>query len=71
VSIERQADINEDRMFFCSELVAKAFKVIGVMRDLTKSSTKYFPGSFEPGQQVEQDMKVGAGLGPVMNILAD
>jgi hypothetical protein len=30
----QQANIQEDRQFFCSELVAKAYKVLGVMKDL-------------------------------------
>jgi hypothetical protein len=51
--------------------VAKAFKVLGVFKDLSKSSTVYYPGSFEPGGIVEQDMIQSAHLGPVFNILAD
>mmetsp|Transcript_7461 Transcript_7461/g.11644 ORF Transcript_7461/g.11644 Transcript_7461/m.11644 type:complete len:111 (-) Transcript_7461:182-514(-) len=39
VSYARQGEINQDRQFFCSELVAKAFKVIGVLRNTEKSST--------------------------------
>ena len=58
-------------MSFCSELVTKAFKVIGVMKDMEKSCTEYYPGSFEYGQKIEQDMIDTASLGPIMNVLAD
>lgn len=49
VSQSLQAHISDDRKFFCSELVAKSFKVLGLMKDLSKSSTRYYPGCFEPG----------------------
>ena len=42
-----------------------------MFKDLSKSSTVYFPGSFEPGGIVDQDMVSSASLGPVFNILAD
>ena len=67
----RQAEIKEDRQFFCSELVAKAFKVLGVLKDLQKSCTKYYPGSFEEGQQIDQDLVDGVALSPVINIVVD
>ena len=34
LSLSKQANISADRQFFCSELVAKAFKVLGVLKDL-------------------------------------
>ena len=71
MSQSKQADIHEDRQFFCSELVAKSYKVLGLMKDLTKSSTRYYPGCFEPGAQVDNDLKPGITLGPVVNVLAD
>ena len=51
--------------------MAKAFKVLGVMRDMEKSCTEYYPGSFEYGQKVEQDLIDSASLGPIMNLLVD
>ena len=42
-----------------------------MLKDLSKSSTEYYPGSFEPGGLVEQDMIEEASLGPLFNILAD
>ena len=38
--------VSSDRTFFCSELVAKAFKVLGVTQNDKKSCAKYFPGHF-------------------------
>ena len=37
--------VEEDRTFFCSELIAKAYKVLGIIED-DKASCKYYPGSF-------------------------
>ena len=38
--------INKDRTFFCSELVAKAFKELGIRKTTGKSSTKFYPKHF-------------------------
>ena len=38
--------IDEERTFFCSELVAKAFKVLGILENDTKSCSQYFPHHF-------------------------
>ena len=38
--------IAADRTFFCSELVAKAFKILGVLEDDDKSSARFFPSNF-------------------------
>ena len=38
--------INKDRTFFCSELVAKACKVLGILEDDGTSSSQFFPKAF-------------------------
>ena len=38
--------IDENRTFFCSELVAKAFKVLGILKDNDISCAKFFPSHF-------------------------
>ena len=43
--------IAQDRTFFCSELVAKAFKILGILEDDEKSSAKFFPGDFSQKRQ--------------------
>ena len=41
------ADDNDQRDFFCSELVAKTFKVLGIIEDDDISCTSYVPGHFD------------------------
>lgn len=60
--------IAEDRTFFCSELVAKAFKIIKVIEDDDISCTSYFPAHFgakhdgklklTPGTTIESEMQI-------------
>ena len=38
--------IDQDRTFFCSELVAKAFKLLGVIQDDETSCTQFYPHHF-------------------------
>ena len=38
--------IGEDRPFFCSELVAKAFKVLGVIESDSTSCSSFYPSHF-------------------------
>ena len=35
--------VEENRTFFCSELIAKAYKVMGIL-DPNTASASYFPG---------------------------
>lgn len=38
--------VEEDRTFFCSELLAKAFKILGVIEDDDTSCTQFYPHHF-------------------------
>ena len=38
--------VDENRTFFCSELVAKAFKVLGVIVDDDTACSQFLPGTF-------------------------
>lgn len=38
--------VDEARTFFCSELVAKAFKVAGVLEDDDTACSRFMPASF-------------------------
>ena len=38
--------IEEDRTFFCSELVAKSFKILGIMADDDVASSMFYPHHF-------------------------
>ena len=60
--------INEDRTFFCSELVAKAFKLLGVMENDETSCAQFYPHHFSsrgdsflklcPGTKIEAEMQI-------------
>ena len=38
--------VDETRTFFCSELVAKAFKIAGVLEDDDTACSRFMPASF-------------------------
>ena len=72
---KRQSEIEKTRTFFCSELIAKAFKVLQIMKNPEeKSCSKYFPGSFGPesfGGCIDNDLIDDVSLGPPLNVLVD
>ena len=41
-----QTFIEEGRRFFCSELIAKAYKILGVIENDSTPCSKYFPYHF-------------------------
>merc|ERR550537_1118450 len=51
--------IAADRTFFCSELVAKAYKILGILEDDNTSSAKFYPGHFSA--KYEGFLKLTAG----------
>ena len=59
----------QNRSYFCSELVAKAFKVLDVLKYREKGSNNYLPGSFEFNRSIDEDLKDEICLGPPLNIL--
>jgi len=38
--------VETNRTFFCSELLAKAFKILGIMEDDDTSCTQFYPQHF-------------------------
>ncbi|CDW89888.1 ph domain containing protein [Stylonychia lemnae] len=62
--------IDDDRTFFCSELVAKAYKVLGIMEDDGRPSNYFYPASFS-SKSTALNLTVGAHLGQEMNIAID
>ena len=58
----------EDRAFFCSELVAKAFKCLGIIEDDDTSCTQFYPGTFSakgdsflkltPGTTIDSELQI-------------
>ncbi len=65
---KKGAYIDEDRTFFCSELVAKAYKVLEIMGD-DKPSSAFYPGSFSAKGDVK--LLPHASLGPEHIISVD
>jgi len=65
--IEREL-IDKDRTFFCSELVAKAFKVLGIIEDNDIACSQVMPHHFSaigdkvlkltPGTKFEEELQV-------------
>lgn len=63
--------VEKEREYFCSELVAKAYKVLGILNHNNKSCTQYYPVCFTPGGQIDKDLASNLKLGPPMNILVN
>ena len=62
--------IDDDRTFFCSELVAKAYKVLGIMEDDGKASSSFYPSSFSSKNNSLKFVS-GCDLGSELNIVVD
>eukprot|EP01017_Pseudomicrothorax_dubius_P016306 TRINITY_DN1850_c0_g1_i10.p1 TRINITY_DN1850_c0_g1~~TRINITY_DN1850_c0_g1_i10.p1 ORF type:complete len:132 (-),score=10.03 TRINITY_DN1850_c0_g1_i10:111-506(-) len=65
MSIIAKNESFEGRTFFCSELVAAAYKRVGLL-PAEISSTQYWPGSFSTERTLP--MQMGAYLGPEIRI---
>lgn len=66
-----QIYVKDDRQFFCSELVAKSYKVLRLLKDMSKSCTTYYPASFEEGGDIDNDMLDGITLSQTYSIMVD
>ena len=63
--------IDEDRTFFCSELVAKGYKILGLLDpNEEKPSNYYYPSSFSSKSNFLKLVK-GVQLGQELNIVVD
>ncbi|KAG7388057.1 WD repeat-containing protein 19 [Phytophthora pseudosyringae] len=52
------------RSFFCSELVAEAYKALGIL-SRSREATDFWPGSFSPGHLIDAELsRHGASLSP-------
>lgn len=63
----RSGDTVDDKTFFCSELVAKAYKEAGLLRE-DVASCAYFPSCFEEQSNLSL---FGAELGPEILVVFD
>lgn len=55
--------IDKDRQFFCSELVAKAFKVMEIIEDDNVSSTQFYPSTFGVKHDSFLNLTPGTSIG--------
>lgn len=58
--------IDEDRTFFCSELIAKAFKLLGVIEEDETSCTQFWPHHFSSKGDHFLNLTEGTFIGPEM-----
>ena len=78
---EQNQLIAENRTFFCSELVAKAFKLLGIIEDDELSCTQFYPNHFSSkgdkflkltkGTTIEEQMQVILDQDDMMDTTAD
>lgn len=54
--------IEEGRAFFCSELVAKAYKCCGIMQQTDEACSNFLPGDMTSARQ-KMNLVEGASLG--------
>jgi len=59
--------VEEDRNFFCSELIAKCYKVCGIMKPTDEASSNFLPIDFTT-QSDRLKLVDGAKLGSETNI---
>ena len=63
--------VEEGRTFFCSELIAKIFKVIGTIEDDDISCAQYYPHNFTARGDSFLKLTKGTSIGPELQILID
>ena len=69
---KKGAFIDEDRTFFCSELVAKAYKVLGVIEDDETSCSSFYPSHFSASKSsTALKFTHNTSLGPELGIFID
>lgn len=55
--------VSEDRTFFCSELVAKAMKVLGALEDDGTSCSQFYPSHFTTKDDGALPLAKGVSIG--------
>jgi hypothetical protein len=61
--------VESDRTFFCSELIAKAFKILGVIEDDETSCTMFYPHHFTEKGDSSLKLTPDTTIGPEMQII--
>ena len=62
--------IESDRKFFCSELIAKAYKCCNILKDSTIHCSIYNPGDFSSSRNT-LDLVEGASLSNEMIVITN
>lgn len=63
--------VNEDRTFFCSELVAKAFKTLHIMVEDGRASCQFFPSHFTSNGDSVLNLSEGTTIDPEIELALD
>jgi len=63
--------IESDRTFFCSELVAKAFKILGIIEDDDISCTRFYPHNFSSKGDSMLKLTKGTTIGSEHQVIVD
>ena len=63
--------VADNRTFFCSELVAKAFKILGVIENDTTSCTQFYPKHFSTEGQSFLKLTEGTDIGQEHEVRVD
>ena len=63
--------INDDRTFFCSELVAKAFKTLLIMNEDGRASSQFYPSNFTSTGDQALNLSEGTTIDPELEIILD
>ena len=63
--------INEDRTFFCSELVAKAFKTLHIMIEDGRSSCQFYPSHFTSKGDSVLNLSDGTTIDPEVELVIE
>ena len=61
---DKSSVICKDRTFFCSELVAKALKILNVFKEDGLSSARFYPGHFSEKGEHNLNFQTGCSLNP-------
>ena len=63
--------VEDDRTFFCSELIAKAYKVLGFIEDDETSCAQFYPNPFSEKGDSFLKLMDDVEIGPEMQIIID
>ena len=61
----------DERTYFCSELIAKAFKAIGILQDDDTACSKFYPNHFSARGDSFLNMEQGNKMSEEMQIIID